>query len=323
MAPMSYRIPSRVLRCFSYLGLPLAVICVVIGQSQQAATDTQTTPDNIPRVESSSCADFPEFQAVTDRTTELGGEEMPAYWRLLKALERRPIAELTQQSLPCESVDHLLQTPQDFRGHAVQLTLNVRRVLAYEIEGGSQQGKRLYEAWGWLDSKPDQLIVVVTQHLPTDIKVGATVYERAQVCGYFFKLQGYLPAGAQARMSPLAAPLLIGHLEKCPQPQVAFARNQDWWRIGAGTLLVLSLVGSFSRRSRTTLHAHPAIAAIDTARSAHLENWLECASIMTVQGEEPSSPSSGCTSRRQISKSISSDMSRVEPSHRLMFTPPA
>jgi hypothetical protein len=275
---MSYHLPNRALRGFSYLGLPLAVICAVVGQSQPAPTDTQSIADNAPRVASSPYADLPEFQAVTDRTTELGGEEMPAYWRLLDALEHQPFTQLAQQSLPCTNVAHLLQTPQDFRGHALELTLNIRRVLAYDVAGGPEQLNKLYEVWGWLDGAPEQLVVVVTKELPVDMPVGATVYERAHVCGYFFKLQGYLPAEAQTRMSPLAAPLLIGHLEKCAQPQLAFARNQDWWRIGAGTLLMLSLVGSFARRSRTTPHAHPAIKALDTAKSAHLESWLEQAS---------------------------------------------
>src|SRR5690606_5379208 len=159
----------------------------------------------------------------------------------------QPFAKLIRESLPCNEVSHLLQAPQNFRGSALQLTLNIRRVLGYEVTDSTQQFNRLYEVWGWLDGAPEQLVVVVTPELPEGIGVGTTIHERATVGGYFLKLQGYLPAGAETRMTPLAAPLLIGRLEKCRQPQFAFAHNQDWWRLGAGTLLALSLVGSFSR----------------------------------------------------------------------------
>lgn len=275
---MKIRIPSSMIRWLPYFGLPLAVLMVIAGQSRQDSSATPATSGHAPQTASSTLTELPEFQAVTDRTTELGPEEMPAYWRLLDALEDQPTDKLIQDSLPCNEVAHLLQTPRNFRGTALQLTLNVRRVLDYEVTDSTQQFNRLYEVWGWLDGAPEQLVVVVTPKLPEGIGVGATVYERATVWGYFFKLQGYLPAGAETHMSPLAAPLLIGCLEKCRQPQFTFAHNQDWWRLGASTLLVLSLVGSFSRRSRVKPNTPPVLQSIDTAKTMDLENWLEQAS---------------------------------------------
>jgi hypothetical protein len=270
---MNFRITA--MRWLPYFALPLAVLMILIGQTRQAPNADPAAGGQVPLTTCSTLSELPEFQAITDRTTELGSEEMPAYWRLLNTAAGQSFTELSQQSITYAEVDPLLLSPAKFRGATLRLTLNIRRVLSYKVESHVQQIEQLYEVWGWLDGASEQLVVVVTHELPFGIQVGTSVHERAHVCGYFLKLQGYLPAGAETRMSPLTAPLLIGQLEKCDRPQLAFAHNKDWWRIGAGTLLALSLVGSISRRSRAVPKAHPVVNAIDSTKSADLENWLE------------------------------------------------
>jgi hypothetical protein len=67
---------------------------------------------------------------------------------------------------------------------------------------------------------------------------------------------------------------LIGRLEKCDRPQVAFAHGKDWWRIGAGTLLVLSIVGTFSSRCCSPQKAQPSGNVGDAQDMVDFDGWL-------------------------------------------------
>ena len=42
--------------------------------------------------------------------------------------------------------------------------------------------------------------------------IGPDVYETVTLVGYFFKMQGYMEAGAKPRAAPLQAPLFVGRL---------------------------------------------------------------------------------------------------------------
>ncbi len=118
--------------------------------------------------------------------------------------------------------------------------------------------------------------MIVTPDLPAGIKIGASVFERVKFCGYFFKLQGYLPAGVEAKLAPRAAPFLIGRMIRVISPTRAFANDKDWWRIGIGSLLVVSLIGSFVSRTYYFKSEKPAPLENQTAVENQLfEEWLE------------------------------------------------
>lgn len=268
----------KTVRWMSYLGLPAAMLLVIVGQSRDVpAVSDQAVEAIAPRTRESEVASLPMFQAVTDGTTELGLEEMPAYWHLLGKLPIPNPAPLQGGSLDGvnathgPSVNDLLQAPTLFRGETLELTINVRRVLKYDVEENPLKAKQLFEVWGWLDDSPEQLVVVVTDQLPAGMTVGATVFERATVLGRFFKLQGYLPAGAQTTMSPLSAPLIVGRLEISTAPQRVFAHDKDWWRIGAGTVLLISFVGTIYSRSYVAKTPKPQ----DGQESEMFEAWLD------------------------------------------------
>jgi hypothetical protein len=265
-----------------------AVPCCVMGMFFAPASESFTTKQiaSATPIVRSPLAETAEFQVVTDRTTELGAEEMPAYWRLLKEAENTPTEQLQQDSREVEFAS-LMNTPGEFRGQAVQANLNVRRVLAYEVAGSPLESDELYEIWGWRDGEPNQLYVVVTNELPVGMPVGEVVHERAKVFGYFLKLQGYLPAGAEKRMSPLAAPLVLGHVVRCETPRIAFAHGKDWWRVGLGSVLIVSLVGSFV--SRSYLVKPPKVADSHAARD--FEDWLA--------GGDSSTHGTGIPARRE------------------------
>lgn len=257
------------LRVVTLLAMPCCVAAMIFAPAGESfKTEVEHMPSNAPMIRS-PFADMAEFQAITDRTTELGAEEMPAYWRLLGEVEAASLEQLECDSRTVEFTS-LMNSPATFRGQAVQADLNVRRVLAYDVVNSPLESDKLYEIWGWLDHEPNQLCVVVTNELPSDLPVGETVHERAKVFGYFLKLQGYLPAGAEKRMSPLAAPLVLGRVVRCEAAQVAFARGKDWWRVGLGSVLIVSLVGSLVSRSYVV--KSPKVA--DNHAAHDFEDWL-------------------------------------------------
>ncbi len=288
---MWYRNSRNCFRLVTYLALPVVVLVVLAGQRWQSpvaanlqgeTASENSLPDEL--VQRSTVQESPEFQAVTDRTTELGAEEMPAYWQLLASVERETFKSLQRKQVVNADFNSLLQTPATFRGQPMHVQLNVRRILAYEVDGSPLQTKRLYEVWGWLDEQPENLYVVVTADLPEGMIVGATVHERAEVCGYFFKLQGYLPAGAETRMAPLAAPLLVGKMIRSVPPKFAFAHEKDWWRVGLGTILIISLAGSFASRSFLVKAPRGVTKATDPVEAELFEEWLHQEDSQTTAG---------------------------------------
>ena len=91
--------------------------------------------------------------------------------------------------------------------------------------------KILYEIWGWTGESQAWLYVVVTPELPAGFPTGNEVSARATCYGYFFKVQGYLEAGAAPRARPLPAPLLsrsTGLESARSKPQVAANHDLSW-----------------------------------------------------------------------------------------------
>ena len=273
------------LRVVTYLATPVILLVALSWQSAEvpnaehlakpplAANSLQHEASPVTPVPDATTAR--EFQAVTDRTTELGLEEMPAYWHLLRKTEQESFESLRGQPTTPANLASLLQTPAAFRGNLMQMELNVRRILAYEVPERPLRTKRLYEVWGWSDDAPENLFVIVTPELPPGMSIGPTVHERAEFRGYFFKLQGYLAAGAEIRLAPLAAPLLIGRIIPSVPPKLAFAQGKDWWRLGVGLILVVSLVGSWASRSYLSNTTNSPIGPTDPAETLLFEAWLQ------------------------------------------------
>jgi len=185
-----------------------------------------------------------EFQAVTDGTIGIQPEEMLAYWRLLLWTEHQSMDMLTRRSRGDVFFTELMQFPENYRGRLVSLDLNVRRVLAYDLDDTPLGRKRLYELWGFSEESKAWLYVAVTAHLPEGMATGSDVYERIRLTGYFFKLQGYYEAGAKPRAAALRAPLLVGRVTRYAPVSIAQAspRNDPWTAVVVGGVVIV-LVG--------------------------------------------------------------------------------
>ena len=163
-----------------------------------------------------------EFQAVADAKLSIGPEEMPAYNRLLQWVQNQTLSEMRRRAKKDLAFTQFYQSPDKYRGQLFELELNVRRILKY-----THNDLTLYEVWGWTAESRSWPYVGVAIDLPKGMPIGPDVYETATLVGYFFKMQGYIEAGAKPRAAPLQAPLFVGRLIWHPaaEPQV---RRSDW-----------------------------------------------------------------------------------------------
>ena len=218
------------------------------------------------------------FQALTDRSTQLSREEMPAYWRLFSWVQHQSFAELNSRSTPAAVLDQFVQRPDEQRGKLFRLDLNVRRVLPYDAPENSAGIEKVYEIWGFTTESQAWLYVVLTSELPPGMPIGPNVHERATFAGYFLKNQGYHAAGAKPTDKVLPAPLLIGRIEHHPepaaQPAQGFASTSwlTWATIIAGGIIV---IGWFVLQSRSRPQRGVSISSqAESTRKAKLEGWL-------------------------------------------------
>lgn len=245
-------------------------------QARQKAAAAQPVSDGPTDEDPDQRADAAEeFEAVSDGTLGIQPEEMLAYWRLIFWTEHQSMETLQKRAVGRWVLNDFMQFPDKQRGKVVRLDLNVRRVLAYDVEQSPFGIKRLYEIWGWTDESKVWLYCVVTAHLPEGMPIGPDVEERARFAGYFFKLQGYHEAGAKPHARPLRAPLLVGRLQRYPSlTDRQQAPGSDWWAVGlaAGMCLLFAGAGLFqflSSRKAARREAQRQQQAADAAR-----RWL-------------------------------------------------
>jgi hypothetical protein len=243
--------------------------------------------------EEERAAAIEEFQAVFDGGTAIQPEEMHAYRRLFKWVDRQPVEKLRERSAKAPSFNDLMQEPAVHRGSLARLDLNLCRVLKYDPPAGVG-GKALYELWGWRDDTQGWLYVVVTPELPAGIPLADRIDERAHLYGYFFKLQGYHAAGAKPGDSALKAPLFVGRVVHQPARRAApvFGSGSEliWLGIACviATYFVLRLwVGA---RSRTSAPPQVARHLQDDA-----EDWLN-----TAQRGEPRAHDEEGEAKREV-----------------------
>ena len=120
---------------------------------------------------------------------------MPAYWRLLKwsiCLESDHRANRYSRA----SFNELVNRPNELRGAPVQVDLHICRITTYAAPENRLGIEQLYEVWGWSEDSRGSLYVAVTPELPAGMQIGEVVSEQAKLCGYFYKVQSYLTAGA-------------------------------------------------------------------------------------------------------------------------------
>jgi hypothetical protein len=218
-----------------------------------------------------------EYQAITDGALTLGPEEMESYDRLVFWVKNQSFDRLRRRARTDLLFTHFHDEPDKYRGQLVALELNVRRILD---AGKNRDGVQLYEVWGFTAESRDRLYVAIVVDLPKGMPTGPTVQEKARFAGYFFKLQGYHPAGAMSGAAADKAPLLIGRLEWTPAPATpAFSAGQEPWVWGIGALALIGLLLGFRwfyhawRRKKPA--ARSTIPEAAPGEVIPIEKWLE------------------------------------------------
>ena len=165
------------------------------------------------------------------------------------------------------------QSPDKYRGQlfGFDLTANLIRDLDEKYNG-----VELYDIWGSTEESGTWLYNGVVLGLPKGMPIGRNIYEKVTFAGYFFKLQGYQPAGAKANAKSLKAPLFVGRLIWHPavKPQ---ARRSDWtWGFFLLAGFVIFLIirwGMLLRGGRRRLFESPRLQAQPGGNP--VEDWLE------------------------------------------------
>lgn len=249
--------------------------------SQQAAEENVPGPTDLDQEQREAAIE--EFQAVSDRTTELQPEEMPIYWRMFEWSKNQSFAEMNRRAKGRVVLNDFMQSPEVWRGELVSLDLNVRQVLAYDAPENPAGVKKVYEIRGWTTESKAWLYFVVTAWIPPEMPVGADVYENVRVTGYFLKLQGYHAAGAGPEDKPLVAPLLVGRIDWRPSPLATkqeFDYSWLWWVGGLGILYIgvrLLLPRLFGRSSAKAEKRFAAGWPEDDLDRGKLTDWLSSA----------------------------------------------
>jgi len=217
-----------------------------------------------------------EFQAISDRTTEMQVEEMMAYWRMVGWVNRQSPEDLRKRARKDLVFNDLMSAPNKYRGRLVHLDLNVRRVLRQPAAADNLAGvKEVYELIGATTESQAWLYMVITPKIPPEMPVGPDVYERARVDGYFLKLQGYYPGGAAPDSKPLVAPVIIGHVTYLPAPSIRESnRDGKWTYIICAAVLLVLIVSSATRLFRKK-RKKPEELKFDKVKSeVPFESWL-------------------------------------------------
>ncbi len=111
-----------------------------------------------------------EFQAITDRTTEIQPEEMVPYKRVLQWVLNQSVDELRRRARRNLEFNDFVQSPAKYRGELVELVLNAR--LVRRCPEPPQYASPLYEVWGPTTESGAWMYAAIVANLPQGMPVG-------------------------------------------------------------------------------------------------------------------------------------------------------
>jgi hypothetical protein len=172
-----------------------------------------------------------EYLAITDKTESIQPEEVEAYDRVVRWVRAQSFRQLLkraseQRKQHAISYGDLVRSPEDYRGKIIDLKLNARMVRKFEKK--NRDGVQLYEVWGFTGGSGNFLYDTVVVERPAGLPLGDTVKEQVRFVGYFFKLQGYEPRGANLGDPVRHAPMLIGRIVRSELADEDMGGGSDW-----------------------------------------------------------------------------------------------
>jgi len=221
-----------------------------------------------------------QFQVMIDGTEKIQPQEMFAYRRVLNWVQNQTFAEMSRRAGKDVIFNKFYQSPDEYRGQLFKFDLTAHLIRDLDEK---YNGVELFDIWGATEESGEWLYNGVVIGLPKGMPVGRNIYEKVTFVGYFFKLQGYQPAGAKVNAKSLKAPLFLGRLI-WHQGEIAQTRHSDWsWGLILLAGFVIFLIirwGLFLRGSRGRLFSPPMVQAKPGGNP--VEDWLA-----KVETDEP------------------------------------
>jgi hypothetical protein len=164
------------------------------------------------------------------------------------------------------------QSPDEYRGQLFEFDLTVQMIRDLDEK---YNGVELFDVWGTTEESGAWLYNGVIIGLPKGMPIGRKIHEKVTFVGYFFKLQGYQPAGVKANAKSLKAPLFLGRLI-WHRIEIAQTRHSDWtWGLILLAGFVIFLIirwGLLLRGGRGRLFSPPTVQAKPGVNP--VEDWL-------------------------------------------------
>lgn len=210
------------------------------------------------------------LSVVSDRD-DLGKEEMPAYWRLMRWTLAQSFADMERRSLPKVAFSQLWEQPEKYRGKLLRVRMHIVRVLEHPATSNSAGVKTVYEAWGGTDDSGSYPFSLVFPDLPEGMKVGPKVQEEGVFVGYFLTNMRY----TTAEDKPWAAPVLIGRMHALPRVTgnrgAQAGGNVVWLLLAVGVLVVAGIAAWRAVAARR----RPPAPAREAADTGAFEAWSQ------------------------------------------------
>jgi hypothetical protein len=163
------------------------------------------------------------LKPVRDDIIGVHSSESDAYFASLRLAEKR-LSKVTDSDARRGQYALFMDSPETCRGHAWEIRGTLRRMSRLQSDANSFGLKTLYDAWISLPDSGNQLVHVVASSADAGLPLGDTDLKappEIQLTGYFFKREGYVRAGEDARGDVGLTPLILaGRIQKFTPVQV-------------------------------------------------------------------------------------------------------
>jgi hypothetical protein len=244
---------------------------------------------------------FEDFDFILDRATTLFPEERDAWARITRWVINQPFERLAARAAPKNPAwGEFITNPKEFRqpGRVFNFIVHVKMVLKcdekLEIknEDDPHDPVTMYELWGTTDEMPSRFSHFIVYDPPAGFPLGKEVREDARFIGYFFRVQGYEPAGAGLKSPLQLAPSFIGRIAWKPRAPggIVSAAELPWlYILVGGAALILALwLGYLLLNGRSRNVAYVAT-DLPPPPELTIENWLD----RVENGQPPDDDSNG------------------------------
>ena len=136
----------------------------------------------------------------------------------------------------------------------------------------------LYELWGTTDESRGRFVNLIVYDPPVGMPLGSLVHEDVRFAGYFFRVQGYIPAKAPLNSRPELAPSFIGRVDwKAQAAGLIIEKSELPWLmlVGGGALAILLAWVAFIVFSKRPRNVAEHATDLPPPPSMSVEDWLD------------------------------------------------